>query len=124
MIIMGKRKGQFFIISAVIILIVLFNLSDKLNLEWRADISDTQANDASLALQNIKDSITAAVVASATEPEMLEERLKSTEIAQRNSLKERYYTNIYYNITDSDVTANVTLKSTEIYVEKTFVVPI
>lgn len=120
---MRKRKGQFFIISAVIILIVLFNLSEKLNLEWRADISGAQANDASLALQNIKDSITAAVVASASDTERLKEMLKSTEIAQRNSLKERYYTNIYYNITDSDVTANVTLKSTDLYVEKTFVVP-
>ncbi len=128
---MAERKGQFFIIGAVIILLALFSLNSDLGTEWKEDVSEGtewkedvsegQGSDSIAVLSDIRNGINATVLASA--PDDLSGNLKKFSLAEKDSLKNRYSLDIIYNVSASSVAANVTLKSKDVYIEKMIVVP-
>lgn len=118
---MAKRKGQFFIIGAVIILLALFSLNSDLGTEWKEDVSEGQGSDSIAVLSDIRNGINATVLASA--PDDLTENLRKFSLAEKDSLKNRYSLDIIYNVSASSVAANVTLKSKDVYVRNMIVVP-
>lgn len=119
---MGEKKGQFLIFSAVVILLVVFGMLADMNTEWKSDVSEEQADDANAVLASIQNGINATVIASRQNPEKLAENLKMFSLAERNALKEKYELGITYGIAASYVSANITLASSETFVEKAFVV--
>lgn len=54
---MKKKKGQFFILSAVLVTLALFALNSVMNQNWQFDVSSVQAEDSAVLIKNIENEL-------------------------------------------------------------------
>ncbi|MBU4300362.1 MAG: hypothetical protein ABIF85_07705 [Nanoarchaeota archaeon] len=111
-----KRKGQFFILSAVIMLLVLYSISRTLNSNWKTDVSEVQGNDAAEALNNIANGINRTM--NFSDQSNLEENLYTFILSEKGAIGDTYSLDYFFNITYPNVTANITLSSRTFFVNK------
>lgn len=110
------RKGQFFIISAVMILLVLYSVGQSLNSNWQVDVSEVQGNDAAEIFKNIEHGI--SVTINASDASNIEGHLDAFILSERSAIGDTYSLAPYFNITYPNVTANITLASKKFYAAK------
>lgn len=113
----NARKGQFFMISAVIILMTLYGIVNALNSNWQTDVSEVRGNAAATIFENIESGLN-RTIAESPAPDM-ERNLDSFVIVEKRAIGDEYGLNIFFNISVTDVIANTTLSSKAFYAEKT-----
>ena len=110
------RKGQFFIISAVIILLTLYSIVNALNSNWQTDVSEVQGNDAAEIFENIENGINRTV--SFSDSTDIEENLETFMLVEKNAIGDQYTLDMHFNIAYPNVTANIMLSSKTFYAMK------
>ncbi len=111
-----RRKGQFFIIGSVVILLILYNAVNALNSNWQTDVSEVQGIEAAQIFKNVERAVNTTVHVS--DDSNLEQNLDAFLITEKKSIGEGYNLNARFNITSTDVLANITLSSDNFYAEK------
>ncbi len=110
------KKGQFFVISSIIILLVIYSIVQTLNSNWQTDVSEVQGNDAAEVFKNMEYGINATI--NVSDYSNIGQNLDTFILFERNALGESYSLNSYFNITYPNVTANITISSRTFYAEK------
>jgi|GEM_PF-1894973 len=110
------KKGQFFVISSVIILLVLYSIVQALNSNWQTDVSDVQGNDAAEVLENIEYGINRTM--NMSDESNIQDHLETFILVEQRALGETYTLGSVFDITYPNVTANVTLSSDTFYANK------
>ncbi len=113
------KKGQFFIISSVIILLILYSVVRVLNSNWQTDVSEVQGNDASEIFKNIEQGINKTIAFS--DNTNINDNLETFILFEKNAVGEAYSLNAHFDRTAYIVTANITLSSPNFYGEKIMV---
>lgn len=116
---MGRKKGQFFIIGSVIVLMVLYNIIGVLNSNWQTDVSEVQGSEAAQIFKNIESGINRTIRAS--DNSSIERNLETFVLVERNAIGDSYNLHVLFNITQTDVIANMTLSSKKFYADKPMV---
>ncbi len=112
-------KGQFFIVSSVIILLVLYSIINALNSNWQTDVSEVQGSEAAMVFKNIENGMNLTIMAS--DDSNIEKNLDAFIAAQRSAVSDKYTIDSHLNITMANVVANITLSSSRFYAEKEIV---
>lgn len=110
------RKGQFFMISAVIILMTFYSIVSALNSNWQTDVSEVRGNAAAIIFENIESGLN-KIIAKSPAADM-KRNLDSFVIVEKKAIGNEYSLNIFFNISATDVIANSTLSSKKFYAEK------
>lgn len=115
----APKKGQFFIISSVLILLILFSVVRMLNSNWQTDVSEVQGNDASEIFKNIENGLNKTVAFS--DDADLDDNLEKFILFEKAAIGESYSLNAHFYRDADIVAANITLSSANFYGEKTMV---
>lgn len=110
------RKGQFFILGAVVILLVLYGIIGTLNSNWNSDVSEVQRDEAPQIFKNIEYGINTTIHAS--DDSNIEENLEKFVRVEKKAIGEEYNLDAFFNITSTAVDANITLNSKSFYATK------
>ena len=111
-----NRKGQFFIISAVMILLTLYSIINALNTNWHTDVSDVRGSETAGIFKNVANGINTTIRASDTTN--LKQNLNAFLNVERSAIGNGYTLYGYFNLSGMNVTANLTLSSKTFYAEK------
>lgn len=110
------KKGQFFVISSIIILLILYSVVQTLNSNWQTDVSEVQGNDAAEVFENIEYGINRTIYLS--DSSNIKQHLDTFILVERNALGETYSLDSNFNITYPNVTADITISSNTFYANK------
>lgn len=110
------RKGQFFIIGAVVVVISLFSLQNLLNQAWQLDSSEMQGEDIGLILIEIQRTLDNTIQNSDTNLENNLELLIA--LLKDNLIIRGYRLEIKYTIDVTEVLVELKIQSKDIYLEK------
>lgn len=111
-----NRKGQFFIISAVMILLTLYSIISALNINWQTDVSEVRGSETAGIFNNVASGIDSTIRAS--DATNLKQNLDTFMNVERNAIGDGYALYGFFNVSAMNVTANLTLSSKTFYAEK------
>lgn len=117
-----QKKGQFFIIGAVVVLITLFSIMSVLNSDMRMDLSDVQNDNIRPILADIESGIirTAAV----SSPEDLKDNLDMFFALEKESVGSEYNLKTSYARASSQSLIKISIGTQNFFAEKTLNSPV
>lgn len=115
-----NRKGQFFVISAVVVIMILLSLNAILNQAWVLESAETQADKSFWVIAELQRGVeTIAEGSAAVEDEVLEAKLETFFNLWKSSLApENFFLKADYNVTASAVVVDLVLQSERAVLKK------
>lgn len=113
------RKGQFFIIGAVVIITILYSLNNYLNKNVDIDVSDIQGDDSFWVLYNVERNINYTIENSnnlVDDLDLIINKEKDLLIEEGKVLKINYEI-----LSTTEVSINIILDSKDIYLEREYI---
>lgn len=112
------RKGQFFIIGAVVIITILYSLNNYLNKNVDIDVSDIQGDDSFWVLHNVERNVNHTIKNSnnlVDDLNLIINKEKDLLIEEGKVLI------INYDLSETEVSINIILDSPDIHLEREYI---
>ncbi len=114
-----ERKGQFFMTSAIAVILILYGMSDFIKIQ-SYDATGIQTTDLPRIVVGLERNLDATLLSSSAEN--VEENLDELIALEKKSLNSRGHSlDIHYNLTSDTKTAQISILYSGLRYEKTFV---